>query len=173
MSRHEQLAALLLVVMVVCAIAIALWTRRLYKEFAATPRVQWRAGRGWLHPVGCFVFWLVPVPLVALVPPLALLPSLAFLVLAGRTFSRPGPSNRQIAGVLGLCSFVWLAYWEYEAQLLVWEGTVAGAPIRVDFMLTAPLLYFVSVVGFTLGMAPQPLGESGGGPDDSQASPSA
>ena len=166
----NQLAWALLVVMFGGAVCIALWTRPLYKKFAATPRVQWHAGRGCLHPIGCFVFMAIPLPLVAIAPPLALCIGLAFLALAVNEIIGPGRTNLEITGVLCLCSLVWLAYWGYESQLFVWKQTIKGAPIRVDLLIAAPVLYFVSVVGLTLGLAQRPPVQSGGGADDSRTS---
>ncbi|HKQ66258.1 MAG TPA: hypothetical protein VJZ73_14700 [Methylomirabilota bacterium] len=154
MSTEEQLAALLLGTMTVLTLLIAWRSRALRTAFPEAPKVDWRAGRGWRHPLGCVVSWVIAIPLVALVPFLALVPCATFFILATQKFGRSGAPDRRIAGILLLCSGVWLAYWGYETQLRQWMETVKG-PIRADFMITAPLLYYVSAVGLALDPRPR------------------
>jgi hypothetical protein len=77
-----------------------------------------------------------------------LLPALGFLLVSVKTF-RTGAASRPISLVLLLAAIVWTAYWGYEMQLNAWMVTVK-APIRSEILVTGPLLYYVSVVGFAL-----------------------
>jgi hypothetical protein len=140
-SPQEKLAVLLFAVMVACVIAIALSVRGARGTLRTLSSV--RLPR---HALGLLAFWLLVVPLAALFPPIALLPFAAFLVLAWReSYSQRARALR----ILMLCSVVWLAYWAYEWQLQQWMTTVT-APIRVDMLLTAPLLYYASATGLLL-----------------------
>jgi hypothetical protein len=144
--------------MVVLALIIGLWSWRVHKVFPDTAGTSGKAGQGWRHGLGCIAVWIVVVPAVAFVPMLALLPCAVFVVLAARSFGRSSPARRNIASIILLCALVWLAYFVYETQLLAWMATVR-APIRADFMVTAPLLYYVSVVGLSFaGGRPKPDG---------------
>jgi len=149
MGRREQIALILLVLAALGTAGVAFVARRLYRELAPPPRVEWDAGRGCLHPVGCVMLAFLGVPMCALFPPFALLPALAFFVAGGKRGFRGGSTNRKIALLLVLCALIWAAYFGYEMQLNAWMATVR-APIRADIMLTGPLLYYVSVVGFAV-----------------------
>ena len=98
-NRLAQLTALFLVVMVVTAMAIAWWTRRIYGKFPAAAGAKWHVGYGSRHLIGCTGFFLMPVALLAFFWPIALLFGLVFLALAVRRLGRPGRAYREIAGV--------------------------------------------------------------------------
>src|SRR5215475_14409760 len=124
MSRQEQIAAVLLGAMVVLAVLTGLWSRRVRGPLRHAPEGQATVGRGMRHGLGCVAFALVGVPIFALVPMLALIPSGVFVVIALQRFGRSGPSDRSVGGISVLCAVVWLAYWAYETQLNVWMATV-------------------------------------------------
>jgi len=113
--------------MVACGITVILWTGYIRREFKNTSRVKWLFGRDILHAGACPLFVFLVVPLIAWFPPYAMIPALVFLFLAGRRVSNRGRRNRNIAGVLSLCFFLWLAHWGYETQLYAWMKTVVGA----------------------------------------------
>ena len=153
--NHEQLAVLFLVVMAATATAITFWTRRVYREFPVAAGTKWLAGHGRTHLFGFAAFFVMgPAALLAYFWPVAVLFGLVFLALAGRRLNRRSQAHREIAGVLILCGVIWLAFAGHEAQFLaLFQGATrgVGAFIAIDLMITAPLLYFTSVVGLALG----------------------
>jgi len=81
------------------------------------------------------------LPFVAF-PPLALVVAGAFGWALWRRRGAP------IAGRLGIIIAVaaWLAFGAYESYMYVWSQSVI-APIRVDLLLLAPLLYVLTIPG--------------------------
>lgn len=72
-------------------------------------------------------------------PPIALAPAIVFAIAYWRARPR--------APWLLLCAtIVWMLYTIYEVYIFRWSQTVT-APIRVDLMLVAPILYAVTVAG--------------------------
>jgi hypothetical protein len=95
---------------------------------------------------GCLSLFLAPVGFFVSYPQLALVPAACFLLYFA--------ARRRTAGELDLSGFVrwslaaglvWLAYTLYEFRMQTWSRSVAGAPIRVDLMLAASVLYLVSL----------------------------
>jgi hypothetical protein len=95
---------------------------------------------------GCMSLFLAPVGFFVRYPPLALIPAACFLLYFA--------ARRHAAGELDLsgrarwslaAGLVWLAYTIYEIRMQTWSRSIAGAPIRLDLMLTAPVLYLVSI----------------------------
>jgi hypothetical protein len=89
------------------------------------------------------IFYL-PFQALILAPPLALAPALLLGVCLRRNrprLSRAG-TGWVVAGIV-----LWCAYTLWECAVWVWSQDVT-APIRVDLLLIAPLLYAVSFVGF-------------------------
>jgi len=82
-----------------------------------------------------------PFMLFGLAPGLGLVPALLF---GGCLLRRSGSRRRRIAMWLALVS--WTVYGCYETWVYFWARTVV-APIRVDLLLIAPLLYVVTAVG--------------------------
>ena len=82
----------------------------------------------------------LPFLLFVAVPPLALLPAAGFLL--------PLRGGRVEHGRawLGLAGVAWIAYAVYECAVWVWSQDVV-APIRVDLLLIAPVLYLVTALG--------------------------
>jgi hypothetical protein len=148
MTRNEQIAVLFLGLMVLGAAAIFLLARRHYRQVMGAPAERAPSRRIWIHGAGCIGFFLLPMPLIALLPPLTLLPAAGFLCMAGARLIAPPPLKPRVPWVLLLCSVVWLMDWGYESEIRKWAETVQG-PIRSDLILVAPLLYFVSVVGIS------------------------
>ena len=158
--NNKQLTALFMVsflaVMVATTVAITFWTRRVYREFPVAAGTKWVAGHGRAHLFGFTVFIMLgPAALLAYYWPVALLFGLSFLALAGRRLSRRSQADREIAGVLTLCGVIWLAFAGHEAPF---HALIEGGPTRgvgpliaIDLLITAPLLYFTSVVGLALG----------------------
>lgn len=82
------------------------------------------------------------LPFVAF-PPLAFVVAGAFGWVLWRCRKAP------IAGRLGIIIAVaaWLAFGIYESYMYFWSRSVI-APIRVDLLLLAPLLYILTIPGF-------------------------
>jgi hypothetical protein len=73
-------------------------------------------------------------------PYLALVPALAF----GAGFR--ALRGRRGSGWVLVAALLWGLYAAYETYMLHWSKTVV-APIRVDLLLLAPILYAVTVAG--------------------------
>jgi hypothetical protein len=153
--NQELLILLFLALMVVATIAVGFWTPRIYRKFPDAAGAKWLAGNGWSHLLGFIVFVLMgPVALLAYFWPASLVLGLVFLALAARRLGLHSHADREIAGVLVLCGVIWLAFAGHEAQFLASIRDAkrgVGGFIAVDLLLTAPLLYFTSVVGLALG----------------------
>ncbi|MEA2564202.1 MAG: hypothetical protein QOH06_5706 [Acidobacteriota bacterium] len=102
---------------------------------------------------GCLSLFLAPVGFFVSYPQLALVPAACFLLYFA--------ARRRAAGKLDLSSFVrwslaaglvWLAYTLYEFRMQTWSRSVAGAPIRVDLVLAAPVLYLASLAAVWSGV---------------------
>jgi hypothetical protein len=81
-----------------------------------------------------------PISIVVSAPGAALLPAGVFLsgwLISGR---KAASSGALIAGI------AWLMYTIYETRMHFWAKTV-HAPIRVDLLIIAPVLYLLSMVG--------------------------
>jgi hypothetical protein len=139
----SQIAFVAIGIMIVLSIGIALWTRYLRRNVVSSPRLFRSARVGCLHLLGCFVF-LVLGGQSAIAQALALFSGAVFLLVACVGLFQRTTLNRHIGGISVLLSLVWLAYWVYETQLAIWMKTV-DTPIRVDFFVTAPLLYFTTM----------------------------
>jgi hypothetical protein len=159
LTRYEVLAFAAYAVMVVLTITIAVWRRRLGRQFAVlAPRPHHRV----VHVIAFLALLFLAHPFLIQAPALALIPTGLFLLAGGMKLVRPETINRRVAGILFLCALVWLACWVVEAQLLLWMDTVI-APIRADPLFTAPVLYSVTVMAFDLINATKP-GNTGAGP---------
>jgi len=81
-----------------------------------------------------------PIGIIVSAPGVALLPAGVFL--GGWWTSARDTASRGalIAGV------AWLMYLIYETRMYFWAKTV-HAPIRVDLLVIAPVLYLLSIVG--------------------------
>jgi len=86
-----------------------------------------------------------PIVLFILFPPLALVPAGLF---GWALWRRRAASWGIRAGILAAV-LVWLLFGVYESFMLAWSKTVI-APIRVDLLLLAPVLYAVSILGAVL-----------------------
>src|SRR5687768_18583542 len=95
---------------------------------------------------GCMSLFLAPVGFFVRYPLLALIPAACFLLYFA--------ARRRAAGELDLsgrarwslgAGLAWLAYTIYEIRMQTWSRSIVGAPIRVDLMLTAPVLYLASI----------------------------
>lgn len=85
----------------------------------------------------------LPIALMASLPGTALLPGTLFLILYFRR--RKAVSGIRRAMIM-MAAILWIAYGLYETRMYFWMQTVI-APIRVDLLLIAPLLYVVTVIG--------------------------
>ena len=81
-----------------------------------------------------------PIGIIVSVPGLALLPAGIFL--GGWWIS---PRQAASSGAL-IAGIAWLMYAIYETRMYFWAKTV-HAPIRLDLMIIAPVLYLLSIVG--------------------------
>ena len=86
---------------------------------------------------------LYPMNLFIEHPYLALLPAFAFGAVYASLYRKRGAGPRRF--VL-LTAVVWVLYAIYEWRMSIWARTVT-APIRVDLLLIAPVLYFVTLIG--------------------------
>ena len=121
------------------ALGVILWLR--YKFVATGAESLGELGDGvlfsvLLRPISCFVDR----------PWLALLPAGVFI---GTWVWLRSPLRGRYHGVqmlLWLAAAAWLLYAVYEWRMDQWGRTVT-APIRMDMLLVAPVLEFVSLVG--------------------------
>ena len=81
-----------------------------------------------------------PIGIIVSAPGVALLPAGVFL---GGWWT--SPRNAASSGVL-IAGIAWLMYTIYETRMYFWAKTV-HAPIRVDLLIIAPVLYLLSIVG--------------------------
>jgi len=147
MSQPEQISLVALGIMIVLSIGIALWTRYLRRNVASSPGLFRSARVGCLHVLGCFVF-LVLIGQSAIAQALALFAGAVFLLVASVGLVQRTTLNRHIGGISALLSLFWLAYWVLETQLAIWvvAASTVEAQYRVDFVVTAPLLYFTTMI---------------------------
>ena len=85
----------------------------------------------------------LPFQVFLLFPPLAFLVAIVFLILFINIHKKAETLN-YILLITVLC---WIVYGLWEIKMLYWSKTVV-APIRVDLIFIAPLLYTVSLAGF-------------------------
>jgi hypothetical protein len=85
----------------------------------------------------------LPFVILASLPGTTFIPGIIFIVLYFVRRRKIARINRQI--VVGT-SFVWLIYGIYETRMYYWMKTVI-APIRVDLLLIAPILYLLAIIG--------------------------
>ena len=81
-----------------------------------------------------------PIGIVVSAPGVALVPAGVFLggwLISSR---KAASSGALVAGI------AWLIYTIYETRMYFWAETV-HAPIRVDLLIIAPVLYLLSIVG--------------------------
>lgn len=86
------------------------------------------------------IFWFVDSPF------LALLPAVVFAVCHVLLRFRSAPFARRVA--LAAC-ILWLLYGIYEWQMSLWLQNVSN-PIRIDLLLIALLLYYVTIWGLAV-----------------------
>jgi hypothetical protein len=89
------------------------------------------------------IFYL-PFAVMAGIPGVALLPGAALLTGYWRHRRRNVP--RRSLGWLLAAAIVWLLYAAYETRMYFWSRHVV-APIRVDLLVLAPVLYVALGVG--------------------------
>ena len=154
-SRPEQISLAALGIMIVLSIGIAFWARYLRRNVASSPRLFGSARAGCFHLLACFVL-LVLGGQSAIAQALALFSGATFLLVACVGIFQRTTLNRHIGGISALLSLVWLAYWVYDTQLAIRMKTV-DTPIRVDFFVTAPLLYFTTMVFLSVALKGEPL----------------
>jgi hypothetical protein len=170
MSQPEQISFVALGVMIVSSIGFALWARYLRRSIVSAPRLFQSPRVGCLHVLGCVVFLVLGVGQSAIAQALGLFSVAVFLLVTCVALFQRSRLNLHIAGMSALLSLVWLAYWLHETQLAVWMKTV-DTPIRVDFFVTAPLLYFTTMVFLSVAFKGEALPGSapsaGSGPSPS------
>jgi hypothetical protein len=147
LSQPDQIALVAFGIMIVLSIGITLWVRYLRRHVVSSPRLFRSARVGCLHLLGCFVL-LILAGQSALGSALALLSCASFLLVACVGLLQKSTLNRHIGGISGLLSLFWLAYWVVDTQLAIWvvAASTVEAQYRVDFVVTAPLLYFTTMV---------------------------
>jgi hypothetical protein len=148
MSRPEQIALVAFGIMIVLSTVITLWVRYLRRHVVSSPRLFRSARVGCLHLLGCFALLVVGAQTV-LASALASVSCAGFLLVACVGLAqRKSTFDRHIAGISALLSLVWLAYWVLETQLAIWvvAASTVEAQYRVDFVVTAPLLYFTTMI---------------------------
>ena len=80
-------------------------------------------------------------------PVLAFLPAIVFALLA---LAMRGRARRPFLA-LAAASVVWTLFGVYETAMHEWEKTVT-APIRVDLLLLAPILWLVTIVAVVMAL---------------------
>lgn len=90
----------------------------------------------------------LPIALMASLPGAALLPGALFLILYFRR--RKVLSGIRRATII-LTAILWTVYGIYETYMYFWMQTVI-APIRVDLLLIAPVLYLATIIGAIAAM---------------------
>ncbi|HEU4455964.1 MAG TPA: hypothetical protein VFR81_23060 [Longimicrobium sp.] len=80
-------------------------------------------------------------------PVLAFLPAIVFALLALAMRGRARPPFLALAAA----SVVWTLFGVYETAMHEWEKTVT-APIRVDLLLLAPILWLVTIVALAMAL---------------------
>ena len=95
---------------------------------------------------------LVVAFLAVFLPYLAVLPALLFFFRGARML-RLGPGlPREGGAVVLLVGLAWSIYTAIEVTLLAWSHTVS-APIRVDIVLTVPLMGVLGYIGWRIPWA--------------------
>ena len=84
----------------------------------------------------------LPFQIFILFPPLAFVVAGVFLAL----FLNARKKLKSVNFLLLITVIVWFVYGLWELYMHYWSKTVV-APIRVDLLLIAPLLYLISVLG--------------------------
>lgn len=85
----------------------------------------------------------LPFVLMMAVPGGAVVPGALFLLVTWKRWAR---ASRGVRFLLLAVVAVWMVYGIYETIMYFWMRTVI-APIRVDLLLIAPVLYLVTLVG--------------------------
>lgn len=138
--------ALLGLTIVILVLGISVLTRLARRrEFAKIPGFQPEPGLATLA-------LMVVAFLAVFLPYLAALPALLFFFRGARML-RLGPGLPRDGGLVVLfVGLAWSIYTVIEVQLLAWEKTVNG-PIRVDIVLTVPLMGVLSYIGWRIPWA--------------------
>ena len=149
MTDLDQLGAVLFITLVVLSIVIAVlgvsvWFR--LSDAAGLPQ-----GRKPLPATALALACVFCIALLSIhLPLLALLPAAGFCVKGLRLLRHRGVLNRDGGIVLLLVGAAWVVLAAIQATLAAWEKTIAGAPIRVDILLTLPLASMASILGWIL-----------------------
>ncbi|HSN87945.1 MAG TPA: hypothetical protein VL025_14395 [Thermoanaerobaculia bacterium] len=149
MTDLDQLSAALFIALVVLSIVIAVlgvsvWFR--LSDAAGLPQ-----GRKPLPATALALACVFAITLLSIhLPLLALLPAAGFCVKGLGLLRHRGVLNRDGGIVLLLVGVAWMVLAGIQATLLAWEKTIAGAPIRMDIVLTLPLVSMASILGWFL-----------------------
>jgi hypothetical protein len=147
MLRSEQIALAAFAIMIVLSVGIALWVRYLRRNVVSSPRLFRNGPVGCLHLFGCLVLMILAGQ-SGLGSALALFSCVSFLLVACVGLLRRNTLDRHVGGISLLLTLFWLAYWVLDTQLAIWvvAASTVEAQYRIDFVFTAPLLYFTTVV---------------------------
>jgi hypothetical protein len=83
-------------------------------------------------------------------PFLAAFPALGLLIRGFQVLIRRGVLDRDGGIVIILAGLAWALFTGVQAAWLVWGKTVAGAPIRIDIVMTMPVMALVSFFGWSI-----------------------
>lgn len=83
------------------------------------------------------------------VPYLALVPAV-FYLFRGAGALRYGGASRDGGIVLLLVGLIWIGYGASEAVTQAWSRLIAGAPIRVDILVTVPAMAVIGGLGWSV-----------------------
>jgi hypothetical protein len=148
---YDAITLALLAIAVILASVAIWWGERLLLSAATQPTATKPSKYKWLHVVGLILF-MNGMYLFSFFPLGAfLLAGLAYM--ASVYIKRaPRPVHLQRDGyfVLLIVGFAWLAYGTYELHLNEWKETVVGAPIRIDFLILAPLFYVATMKAYAI-----------------------
>ena len=109
------------------------------------------AGSSTAGPAVMVLLALVLAFFSTFLPFLAALPALGLLIRGFQVLSRRGVLNRDGGIVIVMTGLAWALFTGVQAACLAWGKTIAGAPIRIDIVITIPVMAVVSFFGWSIG----------------------
>ncbi len=107
-------------------------------------------------PIGPAVMVVLAIVLAffsTFLPFLAAFPALCFLIRGFQVLIRRGVLDRDGGIVIVMTGLAWALFTGVQAAWLAWGKTVAGAPIRIDIVMTIPVMALVSFFGWWIQSA--------------------
>lgn len=164
MTDSEMMGGLTFLLLFGVAVVICVLGISVLRRLREAPPTEPAEGGSLINP-GCLlvgVFLLACAFFSTFFPYLALVPAALFSVRGVRAFGR-GRLGRDAGIVLLLVGFSWVLLTVLQAATLLWERSVAGAPIRFDLFLSLPVIALVSFLGeviqASLSRSQEPAGQ--------------